>query len=69
MCVFFKLNVAFNSFVFQTLSPLEMYPKILDYRPVTMATFSMTLARPCILPVVSYFSWTVNFPSLSLLIQ
>lgn len=35
-----------------TLSPLEMYPKILDYRPVTMATFSMTLARPCILPVI-----------------
>lgn len=35
-----------------TLSPLEMYPKILDFRPVTMATFSMTLARPCILPII-----------------
>ncbi|CAI9741824.1 general transcription and DNA repair factor IIH helicase subunit XPD-like [Octopus vulgaris] len=35
-----------------TLSPLEMYPRILDFHPVIMATFSMTLARPCILPIV-----------------
>ncbi|XP_076463714.1 general transcription and DNA repair factor IIH helicase subunit XPD-like [Babylonia areolata] len=35
-----------------TLSPLEMYPKILDFHPVTMATFTMTLARPCICPMV-----------------
>ncbi|XP_048732023.2 general transcription and DNA repair factor IIH helicase subunit XPD-like [Ostrea edulis] len=35
-----------------TLSPLEMYPRILDFRPVTMATFTMTLARTCICPMV-----------------
>ncbi|XP_055956852.1 general transcription and DNA repair factor IIH helicase subunit XPD [Patella vulgata] len=35
-----------------TLSPLDMYPKILDFRPVTMATFTMTLARICICPMI-----------------
>ncbi|NXP75355.1 ERCC2 helicase, partial [Ramphastos sulfuratus] len=35
-----------------TLSPLDMYPKILSFRPVTMATFSMTLARTCLCPMV-----------------
>ncbi|XP_065833449.1 general transcription and DNA repair factor IIH helicase subunit XPD-like [Oscarella lobularis] len=35
-----------------TLSPLEMYPKILDFRPVTMATFTMTLSRPCLCPLI-----------------
>nr|CAG4649948.1 EOG090X01B4 [Sida crystallina] len=35
-----------------TLSPLDMYPKILDFHPVTMASFTMTLARPCILPMI-----------------
>ncbi|XP_033735565.1 general transcription and DNA repair factor IIH helicase subunit XPD-like [Pecten maximus] len=35
-----------------TLSPLDMYPKILDFRPVTMASFSMTLARTCICPMI-----------------
>ncbi|ESP02287.1 hypothetical protein LOTGIDRAFT_238022 [Lottia gigantea] len=35
-----------------TLSPLDMYPKILDFRPVTMATFTMTLARTCICPMI-----------------
>ncbi|XP_059168670.1 general transcription and DNA repair factor IIH helicase subunit XPD-like [Physella acuta] len=35
-----------------TLSPLDMYPKILDFKPVTMATFTMTLARPCICPMI-----------------
>ena len=30
-----------------------MYPKILDFRPVTMATFTMTLARICLCPMVS----------------
>lgn len=30
-----------------------MYPKLLDFNPVTMATFSMTLARPCVCPLVS----------------
>uniref|UniRef100_A0A674GXZ4 ERCC excision repair 2, TFIIH core complex helicase subunit n=1 Tax=Taeniopygia guttata TaxID=59729 RepID=A0A674GXZ4_TAEGU len=36
----------------QTLSPLEFYPKILGFRPVTMATFSMTLARECLCPMI-----------------
>jgi len=35
-----------------TLSPLDMYPKILDFRPVTMSSFIMTLARQCICPIV-----------------
>jgi len=35
-----------------TLSPLDMYPKILDFRPVLMTSFTMTLARQCILPMV-----------------
>ncbi|XP_041980454.1 general transcription and DNA repair factor IIH helicase subunit XPD [Aricia agestis] len=35
-----------------TLSPLDMYPKILDFTPAVMSSFTMTLARPCILPLV-----------------
>ncbi|XP_033127767.1 general transcription and DNA repair factor IIH helicase subunit XPD-like [Anneissia japonica] len=35
-----------------TLSPLDMYPKILDFRPVSMASFTMTLARTCICPLI-----------------
>ncbi|XP_041351579.1 general transcription and DNA repair factor IIH helicase subunit XPD-like isoform X2 [Gigantopelta aegis] len=35
-----------------TLSPLDMYPKILDFRPVTMASFTMTLARTCLCPMI-----------------
>ncbi|CAH1793252.1 unnamed protein product [Owenia fusiformis] len=35
-----------------TLSPLDMYPKILDFRPVNMASFTMTLARQCICPMI-----------------
>lgn len=36
----------------QTLSPLDMYPKILDFDPAIMASLSMTLARPCIEPLI-----------------
>lgn len=36
-----------------TLSPLDMYPKVLDFHPVIMTSFTMTLARPCLLPMVS----------------
>ena len=36
----------------QTLSPMDMYPRILDFHPVTTASFSMTLARPCLCPMV-----------------
>ncbi|VVC98560.1 unnamed protein product [Leptidea sinapis] len=35
-----------------TLSPLDMYPKILDFNPVVMSSFTMTLARPCLLPMI-----------------
>ncbi|PIC41192.1 hypothetical protein B9Z55_008698 [Caenorhabditis nigoni] len=35
-----------------TLSPLEMYPKILDFDPAVVASFTMTLARPCLAPLV-----------------
>ncbi|KAH7731005.1 DNA excision repair protein ERCC-2 [Aphelenchoides avenae] len=35
-----------------TLSPLDMYPKVLDFSPVVMASLSMTLARPCISPLI-----------------
>jgi DNA excision repair protein ERCC-2 len=35
-----------------TLSPMDMYPKILDFDPVVMSSFTMTLARPCLLPMV-----------------
>jgi len=35
-----------------TLSPLDMYPKILDFDPVVMSSFTMTLARPCLLPMI-----------------
>jgi DNA excision repair protein ERCC-2 len=35
-----------------TLSPLEMYPKILDFQPANTCSFPMTLARQCICPMV-----------------
>ncbi|XP_064080184.1 general transcription and DNA repair factor IIH helicase subunit XPD-like [Macrobrachium nipponense] len=35
-----------------TLSPLDMYPKILDFHPVIQNSFTMTLARSCILPMI-----------------
>eukprot|EP00051_Salpingoeca_urceolata_P018231 m.254711 g.254711 ORF g.254711 m.254711 type:complete len:754 (+) comp19149_c0_seq6:448-2709(+) len=35
-----------------TLSPLEMYPKILNFRPVSMCTYTMTLARNSLCPMI-----------------
>uniref|UniRef100_A0A3P9AB01 General transcription and DNA repair factor IIH helicase subunit XPD n=1 Tax=Esox lucius TaxID=8010 RepID=A0A3P9AB01_ESOLU len=35
-----------------TLSPLDIYPRILDFHPVTTASFTMTLARTCLCPLV-----------------
>ncbi|TKR64288.1 hypothetical protein L596_024850 [Steinernema carpocapsae] len=35
-----------------TLSPLDMYPKILDFDPTIMSSLSMTLSRPCISPLI-----------------
>jgi len=35
-----------------TLSPIELYPRILDFRPVSVQSFAMTLTRDCLCPVV-----------------
>lgn len=35
-----------------TLSPLEMYPKILDFRAANTVSLPMTLARPVICPLI-----------------
>ena len=35
-----------------TLSPLDIYPKILGFTPVTSKSFYMTLSRKCIAPVI-----------------
>lgn len=35
-----------------TLSPIEIYPKMLDFHPIVAASFIMTLARQCICPVI-----------------
>jgi DNA excision repair protein ERCC-2 len=35
-----------------TLSPLDMYPKILDFHPVVMTSLTMTLARQCLCPMI-----------------
>jgi len=35
-----------------TLSPLDMYPKILDFAPVSMQSYTMTLSRNCYSPLV-----------------
>jgi DNA excision repair protein ERCC-2 len=35
-----------------TLSPIDMYPRILNFQPVVSASFSMTLARDCVCPMI-----------------
>lgn len=35
-----------------TISPMDMYPKMLDFQPVVMESYPMTLARNCFLPLV-----------------
>lgn len=35
-----------------TLSPIDLYPRILDFSPVSIASLSMTLTRECLCPVV-----------------
>lgn len=35
-----------------TLSPIDLYPKILNFHPVAIQSFSMTLTRDCMCPVV-----------------
>ncbi len=51
-----KNIIQYSIFVVQTLSPLDMYPKLLDFRAVTVAHFSITLAKPCVCPMVSTVS-------------
>lgn len=35
-----------------TLSPLDIYPKILGFTPIVSKSFPMTLSRKCIAPVI-----------------
>lgn len=35
-----------------TLSPMELYPTLLGFRPLVMETYQMTLTRTCFLPLV-----------------
>lgn len=35
-----------------TLSPLDFFPKILNFRPALIESFSMTLSRDCICPMI-----------------
>lgn len=35
-----------------TLSPLDMYPKMLNFHPVVRASFEMSITRPCIAPMM-----------------
>ena len=35
-----------------TLSPLDMYPRILNFHPVVSRSLEMSMTRPCICPVV-----------------
>ena len=37
----------------QTLSPIDIYCRLLDFHPVTVGHFSVTLAKPRICPLVS----------------
>ncbi|KAA0198453.1 TFIIH basal transcription factor complex helicase XPD subunit [Fasciolopsis buskii] len=36
-----------------------MYPRILDFNPVNSASFTMTLARNCVLPMNTFYSSSV----------
>jgi DNA excision repair protein ERCC-2 len=36
-----------------TISPLDMYPKMLQFTPVVQETYAMTLTRNAFLPLVS----------------
>ena len=35
-----------------TLSPLDLYPKLLDFHPIVSASFPMSTFRPCLLPLI-----------------
>ena len=46
-----------------TISPLDMYPKMLQFTPVVQETYAMTLTRNAFLPLVSH-NPTADFYSL-----
>ena len=48
-----KLDIPLHALC-QTLSPLDMYPRLLDFQPVTVGHFSITLAKPCVCPLVGH---------------
>jgi DNA excision repair protein ERCC-2 len=37
-----------------TLSPLEMYPKVLNFIPVALCSFDMSLPRTSLCPMVGF---------------
>ena len=47
-----------------TLSPLDMYPKMLDFVPASVQSYPMTLSRNCFCPMVFFRAWqcTVRRP-------
>ena len=44
-----------------TISPLDMYPKMLQFTPVVQETYAMTLTRNAFLPLVSRNSIAVSY--------
>jgi DNA excision repair protein ERCC-2 len=44
-----------------TISPLDMYPKMLQFTPVVQETYAMTLTRNAFLPLVSHNSIAVCY--------
>lgn len=44
-----------------TISPLEMYPKMLQFTPVVQETYAMTLTRNAFLPLVSHNSAALSW--------
>jgi DNA excision repair protein ERCC-2 len=44
-----------------TLSPLDMYPKMLDFQAVVQESYAMTLTRNCFLPMVSRDKYALFF--------
>src|ERR1700761_8370713 len=43
-----------------TISPLEMYPKMLQFTPVVQETYPMTLTRNAFLPL-AWFAFYITF--------
>jgi len=44
-----------------TISPLDMYPKMLQFTPVVQETYAMTLTRNAFLPLVGHYSIAVSY--------